>query len=114
MCCMVTVTTVTTTPSPNTTPSDPCAPSVVGRKYVSKESALAQEAAASNKEAVVPNKEVSQMAAWALPLLGMVAALAMATFVGARVCRGQRSSRQMNLMQDEELGGAPFVSNDLE
>jgi len=104
---MAIVTTVTTTPLSKTTPSDPCAPSVVGRKYGSKESALAQEASA-------PNKETSVLHAWALPLLGVVVSVSFATFVAVRVRWGQRSTRQIQFVQDEELGGTPFVSNDLE
>jgi len=85
---------------------DPCATAVVqvqavGRKYDSKESALAQEAAASNKKASV-------MPAWALPLLGMVAMFSCATSVAVGVRRGQRSTRMMQVSQDAELGDASF------
>jgi len=89
---------------------DPCATAVVqvqavGRKYDSKESALAQEAAASNKKASV-------MPAWALPLLGMVTMFSCATFVAAWVRRGQRSTGMIQVSQDAELGDAALLSDD--
>jgi len=89
---------------------DPCAPAVVqvqavGRKYDSKESALAQEAEVSKKEA-------SMMPAWALPLLGVVAMFSFATFVAAGVRRGQRSTRMIQVPQDAELGDASFLIDD--
>jgi len=89
---------------------DPCATAVVqvqavGRKYDSKQSALAQEAAASKKEA-------SMMPAWALPLLGVVAMFSFAAFVAAGVRRGQRSTRMIQVLQDAELGDVSFLSDD--
>lgn len=114
MCCVVISTTGTTTPSLQTTPTDPCAASVVGRKYGSEESASAQKAVVSDQDAVASNQEARMIPAWALPLLGIVTALAFCTFVVARARWGQRSTRQLNLTQDAELGGTPFVSNDLE
>jgi len=93
-----------------TAPLDPCAAAVVqvqavGRKYDSKESALAKEAAASKKEA-------SMMPAWALPLLGVVAMFSFATLVAVGVRRGQRSTRSIHVLQDAELGDASFLSDD--
>jgi len=93
-----------------TTPVDPCATAVVqvqavGRKYDSKESALAQTAAVSKKEA-------SMMPAWALPLLGVVAMFSFAAFVAAGVRWGQRSTRMIQVSQDAELGDASFLSDD--
>merc|ERR1711957_971963 len=89
-------------------PVDPCATAVVqvqavGRKYDSKQSALAQEAAASKKEA-------SMMPAWALPLLGVFAMFSFATLVGAGVRRGQSYTRMIQVSQDTELGDAALLS----
>merc|ERR1712106_35973 len=93
-----------------TAPVDPCATAVVqvqavGRKYDSEESALAQKAAVSKKEA-------SMMPAWALPLLGVVAMFSFAAFVAAGVSQGQRSTRMIQVSQDAELGDASFLSDD--
>jgi len=90
---------------------DPCATAVVqvqavGRKYNSKESGLAQKAAAASK------KEASMMPAWALPLLGVVAMFSFATFVAAGVRRGERSTRMIRVPQDAELGDASFLIDD--
>merc|ERR1712194_81668 len=90
-------------------PVDPCATAVVqvqavGRKYDSKQSALAQKAAASKKEA-------SMMPAWALPLFGVVAMFSFAAFVAAGVRRGQRSTSMIQVLQDAELGDVSFLSD---
>lgn len=89
---------------------DPCATAAmqaqaVGRKYDSKGSVLARQAAD-------PEKQASSMSAQALPLLGVAAMFSFATFVAVHVRWGQRSTRVIQVSQDAELGDVSFLSDD--
>merc|ERR1712086_502466 len=103
-CCAAMVTTVTTTPQPEmtTTPSDPCAPSLVGRKYDDKRSALAFEAAASKRESGVP--------AWSFSLLGAASLATLSFAVGFIAVRArQRSIRWEPVLQSEEFDEEAYI-----
>jgi len=104
LCCTVLATTVTTTPPSKTTPSDPCAPSVVGRKYEAKETFLSR---ATHEH----EQESSALPAWTLPLLGVAAMFSLGTAVTVANRRSQRSTRQFQAV-NPILDEACFLSDD--
>lgn len=92
-CCAEVVTTVTTTPPAKTTPADPCAPSVVARKYDAKEMFLAREDKNKGHDNSTP--------AWAFPLFGAFAMFSLAALVAAGVRERRRTTRQFRAVAAE-------------
>jgi len=87
-------------------PSDPCAPSVVGRKYDAKEPALASEVAAQKQKS-------SMMPAWAFSLFGVTSLVTFSFAAGFYAIRVHFGQRVELVPQSEEFDEEAYIlSND--